>query len=351
MAIIFDGPVAPDAITEFVRNVPTPIDPLLDTLLPSRMILSDRVDVAQLTKRGRTARFRAFDASVHVSQRDSVTLTTVKLPPLSDSIGVGELERLQMQFAMTGGSNLGMITSAIYDDADNLTQNVLRRMELARGDVLTDGKFTLAGEGNLFMEADYQVPAGNFVAPAGALWTDTVNADPLSDYNIWTYYYKVTAGNGYEPGGQILSRRMYNALISNTKLRTATGNILGLNPLLTRAALDQVFDAHGIPPIIGVYDTQVDVDGTFTRTVPDNKVIFVPPNPEQNLGYTAWGISATALELINADGSDMTFENAPGIVGIVDKDVAPPFRQTTYVDAVGMPVLTNPFALMVATVA
>jgi hypothetical protein len=77
-------------------------------------------------------------------------------------------------------------------------------------------------------------------------------------------------------------------------------------------------------------------------------VIFVPPEG-QRLGYTAWGVSATALELVNSSKVELSFNDAPGIVGVVVKE-GPPFRQYTFVDAVGMPVLENPNYLMVATV-
>lgn len=349
MAIIFDGPVAPDALTEFVRNVPTPVNQVLNQILPDRTFPTNRLDVATLTKRGRTARFRAFDANVHVSQRDTATMKTVLLPPVSDSISMGELERLQLQFAQTGGTNVAALVNAIYDDATNLTRNVQRRMELARGDVLSDGKFTLTGEGGLVMEADFGVPGGNLVT-AGTLWSDTANANPLDDLFAWVYAYNVTTGNGYDPGGMIISRSILNYLLQNTAVRTATGNILGLNSSVTRPQLDQALEARGLPPILYVYDTQVDVDGTATRVLPANKVIFVPPNPAENLGYTAWGVTATALELVNSSASDMTFEQAPGIVGVVDKD-GPPYREMTYVDAIGMPVIENPYALFIATVA
>lgn len=349
MAIIFDGPVAPDDLTEFVRQVPTPTNQVLNQILPDRLITTNRVDVATLTQRGRTARFRAFDANLHVSQRDTAAIKTVKLPPLSDSISMGELERLQLEFARTGGTNMQALVNAIYDDATNLTRNVQRRMEQARGDVLQDGKFTLNGEGGLVLEADYGVPGGNIVT-AAILWSSLTTAVPLDDLLAWTFAYNVTAGNGYDPGGMIISRQILNYLLGNTAIRTATGNILGINSSVTRPQLDQAIEARGLPPILFVYDTQVDVDGSATRVLPANKVIFVPPNPGENLGYTAWGVSATSLELVNSTGSDMTFEQAPGIVGVVDKD-GPPYREMTYVDAVGMPVIENPNALFIATVA
>jgi hypothetical protein len=45
----------------------------------------------------------------------------------------------------------------------------------------------------------------------------------------------------------------------------------------------------------------------------------------------------------------MSFADAPGIVGVVEK-VGPPYRQFTFVDAVAMPILAQPKRLFVATV-
>lgn len=349
MAIVFDGPVLPADLTVFVREVPLPNQIALNELLPDRQVNYNRVDVGTLTKTGRTARFRAYDGSIHRTQRDVATLKTVHLPPLSDAIGMGELETLQLEFARTGGTNQQAFVDAIYNDAENLTKNVQRRMELARGDVLTDGKFTLTGEGGLVMEADFGVPGGNLVTPAGALWTDLTNAVPVTDLTAWVYAYTIL--NGYPPAGMTISRRILNALLGNVGLRTLTGTLLGAPSLLTRPHLDQLLDQYGLPPILKVYDSMVDVDGTSTRVVADNKVIFTPPDPGTNLGYTAWGLSATALKLTQMAENGLSFEEAPGIVGVVDAADAPPYRQTTFVDAVGMPVIENPNALMIATVA
>lgn len=346
MALVFDGPVLPDDLTTFVRTVPQPANFMLNQVLPDVQVQSNRVDVGQITRTNRTARFRAYDSNIHVSRRDNGQVTTVELPPLSDSLGMGELERLRIEYARVGGTNLNAFVDAIYNDAEQLTSNVLHRMEQARGDVLTDGKFTLSGEGGLVLEADYGVPAGNFVT-AGTLWTDTTNADILTDLNAWVSYY--IGVNGYAPGGMWISRAIQTNILANTKLRTAAGTLLGAASFLSRAQADQSLDSHALPPILGVYDTQVDVDGTPTRILPANKVVFVPPTGVP-FGRTVWGVSATALEIVNNPEAQLAFENAPGIVGAVDKADSPPFRQTAFVDAVGMPVLDNPRALMVATV-
>lgn len=350
MAIVFDGPVAPDDLTEFVRQVPVPANFVLNQILPDVHVDTNQVDIGELLSTNRVARFRAYDANLHRAQRDTATLSRVGLPPLSDTLQMGELERLKLEFARTGGTNERAFVNAIYNDAEILTRYVQNRMELARGDVLTDGKFTLSNEGGLTLEADFGVPAGNFVT-AAVLWSHQTgsdyDADVLAQIYAWVKAY--TQLNGFAPGGMWLSSDALYYLLANATLRQAAGTVLGSALFLTREQLDQALRARGLPPILGVYDSRVDVDGTSTLILPANKVLFVPPSTNQ-LGRTVWGVSATALELVNSNQADLSFEEAPGIVGVVEK-AGPPYREFTFVDAVGMPVIDRPRALMVATVA
>ena len=346
MAIVFDGPVTPDAQTVFIRNVPTPAEFSLSDLLPDRFFDRNTIDLAEITRTNRTARFRAYDGRLHVSERDVGVTKQVKLPPLSTSLSTGELERLQLEFARSAGGDPAQVVNAIYNDSTNLTREVQARLELARGDVLTDGKFTLAGEGGLFMEADYGVPGGHLVAP-GTLWTTVASATVIANMTAWVDTYVAT--NGFAPGGFSTSRRVVNLMLQNAEIRTLAASLSGTPSLVTRTALDNVLATFGLPPLIKVYDTVVDVDGTSTRTIPDDRVIFVPPNIA-DLGYTAWGVSATALELVNSSAVDFSFSEAAGVVGVIEK-VGPPYREFVFVDAVGMPVLQNARLLMVADVA
>jgi hypothetical protein len=346
MAIVFDGPVTPDALTVFTRQVPTPAEFSLNDLLPDRYFESNTIDLAEITRTNRTARFRAYDGRIHVSERDTGVTKQVKLPPLSTSLSKGEYERLQLQFALSGGGALRQITDAAYNDTQNLTREVQARMEQARGDTLVDGKFTLLGEGGLYMEADYGVPANHLVAP-GTLWTNVGAATIIANLAAWVDVYVAT--NGFAPGGMAMSRRILNLMLQNAEIRTLAASLAGTPSMVTRSALNQVLDNFGLPPIIKIYDTVVDVDGTSTRVTPDDRVIFVPPNVE-DLGYTAWGISATALELLLSDAVDFSVEEAAGIVSVIEK-VGPPYREFVFTDAVGMPVLQSPKLLMVADVA
>lgn len=348
MAIVFDGPVPVDALTTFTRNVPTPADQVLNRLLPDRYLNRNSVSFGEVLNTNRVARFRTYDGRLHVSSRDSGSDKTVKLPPLSSSLSVGELERLQLEFARTGGTNTNAIVRATYDDAQQLTGEVLARMELARGDVLTDGVFTMlsAGGGEPVMSADYGVPGGNLVAP-GVLWSDVANATIVANIEAWVATYVAT--NGFAPGGFVTSNRVLGYMLRNAEVRSLAATLTGAPTRVGQSQLDGVLQDFRLPPLMFTYDTVLDVDGVTTRVIPDDRFLLLPP-AGQELGATYWGVSATALELVNSQESDMSFEDAPGIVGVVEK-AGPPYREFTFVDAVGMPVLSAPKRLMVADVA
>lgn len=341
MAIVLDGPVTPDALTAFVRQVPSPQNQVLNQLLPDRVLAKNQIDITELTQTNRTAKFRSFDARVHVSQRDVTAMRSVKLPALSSSIGVGEAERLALEMALLGGTNNTAMIQAIYNDGANLTREIRARMELARGQVLSTGKFTLNNEGGITQEADFGVPVGNFVT-AGTVWSNTA-ALTITDLTNWRNTYIDL--NGAPPTGMMISTKTQAALLKNTE---AKGLLYAAAPpaYLTLPLLGQILEAQGLPPVTMVYDSVVDVDGVTTKCVPENKVIMYG----DGIGYTAWGITATALELTSAVKTESSFDDAPGIVGVTVKDPTPPFRSFTFVDAVGMPIIEQPKRLMIATV-
>jgi hypothetical protein len=311
----------------------------------SRLDVQDnQVDFATITRTNRVARFRAWDGAIHKSKRDTGKESRVQLPPLSSSLDMGEYERLQLEFARNGGTNEQALARSIYNDAEILTNEVLNRLELAWGDLLTDGKFTLlSSEGGL--EADYSIPSDQLITVATA-WTTTATATVLSDllaaYDLYV--------SRYGEAGQLLtSRRVQRLMTQNTEVINAVAGDQTGRTRVNLTELQGLLASEGLPPLADAFDESLDVDGTSTRVLADDKLVFLPPNLD-DLGRTAMGITATALELVNSNESDLSFEDAPGVVGVVEK-VGPPYRQFTYVDACGMPVLTDSTRLMTLDVA
>jgi hypothetical protein len=350
MAIYTDAAVSPDALTTFIRRIPglnTPGNPTplftLEQYLPVREINDIEVSFNDVTLTTRTAQVRAWDAPPSRGERDSFSVRRARLLPVSQMLGRGEKDRIDLERLRTGGTNFQAAIDAIFDDAANITLAVRARVELARGDVLTDGKVTISNENGVTTEADFGVPGTHFVAP-GILWSSVGTATIVDDISAWVDVY--VADNGTAPGGMVISKRVLNYMLQNAQIRNLAASLSGTPNLITRPALAGALEAYGLPQIVEVYDTQVSVGGVNTRVIPDDRVVFVPPAGVE-LGYTYFGLSATALELQNTTG----FNPGPGLVGVVDKDVRPPYRETTYIDGTFMPVITNPKALFVADVA
>ncbi|WP_311208730.1 MULTISPECIES: major capsid protein [unclassified Aeromicrobium] len=345
--ILFDAPVHPDALTAFVREVPIEQNLNLLNLFPAEYLDTNTVDFAEIVRRNRTAQFRSFDGSIHVTERDAGSEKRVRLMPLSDSLNETEYERLQRQFAQTGGTNVSALERAIYNDAENLTRYMLNRMQLAWGQLISNqGALTIneSGNGLKGFTADFGVPAAHKVTPAVA-WSDHDNAKVITDLTIWHDEYKKLAG----PAGAV---RMDTVTLRHVlRNKEVIDDLYGATQGKTRAKLSDLNDylrEESLPVIQETTDSQVEVDGVATPVIEPGTVWFAPANIRE-LGYTAWGVTATALELVEAQESELEFGDASGIVGVIDK-IGPPYRKFTFVDAVALPILSNAKKLLVAKV-
>jgi len=348
MVIFFDAPVEPDDLTTFVREVPVSQELTLLSEFPRRDLETNTVDFAEIVRTNRTARYRSYDGRIHVSERDVGSEKRISMIPLSTSLSMGEYERLQLEFARLGGQNQQALARAIYNEAEQLTREVLNRLELGWGDLLADGKLTIA-ENGYGGETDYGLAAlGNLVTPA-VQWT-TANAatmTPLLDIETWSDAYLAT--NGVRPARMKTSLARIRAVCRSAEVIDA---IYGATQGRTRVSLNELnafLASEGLPTFDPPVEGSFDVDGATVRTLAADKVVLLPADLSE-VGYTAYGVSATALELVNSNESDMSFEDAPGIVGVVEK-IGPPYRQFTYVDGVAMPIITNARRLMIADVA
>ena len=201
MAIVFDAPLSPDAQTAYIREVPISRgNPLLGQV-PITTQYDQFFEWSEITRKNQTAEYRSFDGRIKVTERDSLAGKRVPLAPFSDSLNLGEYERLQIEFMRTGGTRDAALVDAIYRDTDKLVSNMHNRMELALGDVLSDGIFTVTGESGEFSgEADFGVPAAHKVT-AGTVWT-TTSAPVLDNLQAWVDLY--VEANGVPPGADHL---------------------------------------------------------------------------------------------------------------------------------------------------
>lgn len=227
-------------------------------------------------------------------------------------------------------------------------QSIKSRLELAVGDLLTDGKFTLSGENGLTVEYDAGVPSAN-MPTASTAWTNPT-ADAIADEQAWIE--TLRASGAPLPARVLTSYKARALLMANDAYRAAYYGATsgGTTPTATLAPneVDVVRARYGLPPI-QIYDVQIPLDdGTTARPIPDNRWILLPPNP-QEWAETQYGVTAESLVLSSGGNPAIEREEAPGIVvthGYKDD----PVQVWTKGAAVAMPVMYVPDIHVTASV-
>lgn len=340
MAIIYDV-IDPVELTGYARDVPEPPEYGLSPLLPPRVIPDIEYDFKTTTRSNRAARYRAWDAETPIGKRDGFATTKGAIPPLGEKRVIGEYERIQLERAR--GANDGRLVENIYDDTDANILAVRARLELARGDVLSDGKFTLDGENGLTIEVDFLIPETNFVNPA-VVWSDHANAKVLSDMLAWTVA-ATKANRGARPAAGYTDSETIGHVQRNLELRNIAGTVNGVPNIVNQANVDAVFAAYNLPPLRpmehSILDGETDEE---VSVLPAGTIIFLPATP---VGRTVFGITAEALELVEA--RRLAFADAPGLVAVTLKE-GDPVRIWSKGGGTAMPVLENPDGVFVAEV-
>jgi hypothetical protein len=345
MSLFLDGPLPLEDVITFVQQVPLPSNNALTLAFPSKTYTTDEIDLAVITRTNRAAKFRNWDGNFWVAPRDTGLEKRVRMLPLGGQLGVGEYERRQIEMARYGGTIQSILVDAIYNDLENLTRYAQNRVELAWGDVLSDGVLTI-NENGVQQQVDYGIPSNQLVT-AGTLWSDTANSNPLTDLLAWYDVYVATNGSG--PGQFKCSLTTARQLQANTHL---INQIKGAQTGVTNVTLQDIstlFNSNGLPAISmdSVYNSFFDVDGVTTRPIAANKFLFLPEDLG-TLGFTAWGTPTTVMEL---NANNVQVQTAASLIGMLVREEQPPFQKRTFVDGVVLPVLADPRKILVATVA
>lgn len=240
------------------------------------------------------------------------------------------------------------LVKSIYQDAAAHVLSVKHRMELAAGDLLVDGKFTLSNENGLTIEADHKVPSANMpTAPVD--WSDPT-ADILADEMRWIEVLRASgapmptrAVTSYKTWAYMLSNNSYRAAYYNSVSPSATPTAL-----LARNEVNVVRERYGLPPIT-TYDVKIPLaDGTDVRPLPENMFFLLPPDARQ-MAETQYGLTAEGIVLSSGGNPSIEREEAPGIIVTSGYD-DDPVRVWTKGAAAALPVMYTPDIHIAATV-
>ena len=289
------------------------------------------------------AKWRAYDAAPEIGKSPAGKRVTLELPAIGQNIPVTEYNQLRAR-----NSNVSdeMALGTVQKAARQVARAVSDAMELQRGVALVTGKNTIA-QANFNVEDDFGRAAGNTVALAGNFRWDQSTPARVANLTTWTDAY--VSATGEQPGALVMSTKAYRSLAADASL--ATTLVGGATRVATRQQIDDFLADAGLPPIY-IYDRRVQIDGTATRVVADDKVLLLPapvdPEDEEgtDLGATFWGQTLTAT----STDWGIAQEEQPGIVVGAFRGTKPPMIAEVISDAIGEPVLANADLSFAATV-
>jgi len=329
MPIIYDL-ADPAVLTAYVREAPEPAKVGLNMILPDRLFSSIDAVWDVVTQTNSAAQFRAFDAETPIGDRDSLVRKSAEMLPVGEKYRLGEHDRLKLQGLRTGGNMTPVIEEIIFSDSLKGARAARIRAEYARGDVLSDAILTIT-DGGLDLSYDFGLDADND-ATAAVSWHTTTTDIPTDIGNF------LDAAENLDYGGyMIVSRKTARSLAANAKYQ-ALASVGGVTPpRLSLGDVNAVQDRLGFPEVM-VYDSSFRLAGVDTRVVGEDLVLFTPRDPSE-LGFTAWGITAEALELVDAQA--MLIDGAAGLTAVSMRSFDP-VTTWTKVTGICLPVLTDP---------
>lgn len=213
-------------------------------------------------------------------------------------------EHLRQQLAMAQNSPIpsqrDLILNRVFNDSSDLLRGAALSRELMRMQLLLDGKFALAGNGQDFGE-DYKAKADHHAQAKNKSWTET-GSDPA--YDIRTAQETIETAQGVTISRVVMNRVTWQALIGNEQVKST---LLANNANMAAIALPQsavtgyLSDEFGIK--VQVYDKgYVNAEGAFTYFIPDGKVVFMP---ETTLGRTVFAPTPEEFDLVASSAADV----------------------------------------------
>lgn len=281
---------------------------------------------------------RALSTPAREIQRAGVIEVRGGIPAVSAITRFTESDLQQSRILSGLDTDIATLEADVNEAAGRVAIAVDNTYELLRGAVLTTGRLSI-NNGEAIQEADFGVPAGNFVTPAKP-WSDPT-ALVLDDWEAWANAYLETAG--VLPTTCYTTRRTIAYLRRNEQIRQLLGTTAGGTPLVTLDAINNHLASEGLPTIAVGNLQERRIGGR--RVFAEGKFVWTTG---AQIGRTIQGVAERAVQLTRAQV--LPAAQAPGVVVATLVEDEPVARHVV-ADSSGLPVIDRPDELFVATVA
>lgn len=169
------------------------------------------------------------------------------------------------------------VTDMVMENQDLLLQRRLDRLEYIIWTLLSTGTFSVANIHGGVTHTD-TFPLQTFTA--GIPWATSLTAIPLANFRSVQTQGPARGANFNGTSRAIMNRFTFNLFITNTNQNDLGGRRLqGLMPVNTREEANRILMGEDLPQI-EVYDEGYFTEaGSFTRYIPNSKVIVIGSRP------------------------------------------------------------------------
>lgn len=245
-----------------------------------------------------SASIHAFNTEAEIDQRETAGYDVAAMALIKRKRKLSEEEIIRLEQPRNDAEEKEAI-SKIYNDAEDLQDSVLTRVEAMRGEALSTGKLSIK-ENGYKAEIDYGVPKNHKQTFTWSSGTPDIltNMDDAVD--------KIVDDTGFTPTRVLTSKKNVKFILRDEKIRKA---ILGVNSdkILSLRELNSFLQTQGLPQI-GTYDAKYRVllaDGKYDtrRFFNESAFVFMP---DGDMGETLFGLTAEELELRKKEGVDIS---------------------------------------------
>lgn len=341
MASIFDYVNAKE-IGAFITNSPSNNMPYLGaTLFPNKRVLG--LDLKWIKgSKGLPAAISpaAFDTKAPVRERIGFSAVETEMPFFREAMRIGEKDRQEINKLSTENNSayLTPILQNIFGDAANLVEGARVQSERMRMQLLSSGTISVS---DVRTSTAYNYNYGfdsSHKFDSETPWSDTANADPITD--IRAAQDKIEADTGFRPTAAICSRKTFNYLLNNERIRRdmyPLNSVTNAPSFVTDAVVKQFFStALGLS--VAVYTKQYATIGTNGKPTGSNQ--YFPDDvftliPDGNLGSTCFGTTPEESDLMS--GSDAQVVTVDNGIAVTTYKEPHPVNVVTVVSAICLP--------------
>lgn len=310
-----------------------------DTLFPDVKTENLEAEYERLTEGMElptAAMVHAFDTEAAIGVRPGFEKVTIEKLLIKEKINQSE----RLAHLLNRGVTESRLVDYVYDDMNRLANSVKTRTEIAKMEVMATGQMTIK-ENNLNMTIPYGV--NKFKELSG--WEDPTH-NILSDIEEMI---ALADEAGYTVNAALTSKKIVGYMLKNEGIIKSVHGVNGAGMVVTKTQLDTLLnelfgltisvdeEKYGIP-------TKDNKGRTPVRFFPENKFTLYVAGVGGRVGTGLWGV--TPEEERQGAFTEVNYQQ---FITITQWETPDPVAEWTKASGVFIPVLPNPFAMVIGT--